>query len=73
MLTIPVERVDIQKFDTAGAFYSVALKRHPKKHALDRFLKEDKTIQASEMLIEFRDAVKEAVEKLPCRSKQTCV
>ncbi|XP_026134221.1 cyclic GMP-AMP synthase-like [Carassius auratus] len=65
MLTIPVERVDIQKFDTAGAFYSVALKRHPKKHALDRFLKEDKTIQASEMLIEFRDAVKEAVEKLP--------
>uniref|UniRef100_A0A672NU78 Cyclic GMP-AMP synthase n=1 Tax=Sinocyclocheilus grahami TaxID=75366 RepID=A0A672NU78_SINGR len=37
----------------------VALKRHPNKHALHRFLNEDKTIQASEMLSEFRDAVKE--------------
>uniref|UniRef100_A0A672P060 Cyclic GMP-AMP synthase n=1 Tax=Sinocyclocheilus grahami TaxID=75366 RepID=A0A672P060_SINGR len=51
----------------------VALKRHPNKHALHRFLNEDKTIQASEMLSEFRDAVKEAVQKLPCRSKQTCI
>ncbi len=68
MLTIPVERVDIQKFDEAGAFYSIALKRH-KTHPLDRFLNEDKTIQASKMLSEFRDAVKEAVEKLSCRSK----
>uniref|UniRef100_A0A672NSN3 Cyclic GMP-AMP synthase n=1 Tax=Sinocyclocheilus grahami TaxID=75366 RepID=A0A672NSN3_SINGR len=40
--------------------FSVALKRHPNKHALHRFLNEDKTIQASEMLSEFRDAVKEA-------------
>ncbi|XP_043110514.1 cyclic GMP-AMP synthase [Puntigrus tetrazona] len=65
MLTIPVERVDIQEFDEAGAFYSIALKRHPKRHPLDKFLNEDKTIQASEMLGEFRDAVKKAVEKLP--------
>uniref|UniRef100_A0A672P0E7 Cyclic GMP-AMP synthase n=1 Tax=Sinocyclocheilus grahami TaxID=75366 RepID=A0A672P0E7_SINGR len=43
----------------------VALKRHPNKHALHRFLNEDKTIQASEMLSEFRDAVKEAVKKKP--------
>ncbi|KAF4105815.1 cyclic GMP-AMP synthase [Onychostoma macrolepis] len=64
MLTIPVERVDIQEFGEAGAFYSIALKRH-KRHPLDRFLNEDKTIQASEMLSEFRDAVKKAVEKLP--------
>ncbi|XP_016132365.1 cyclic GMP-AMP synthase-like [Sinocyclocheilus grahami] len=65
MMTIPVERVDIQEFDEAGAFYSIALKRHTKRHPLDRFLNEDKTIQASEMLSEFRDAVKKAVEKLP--------
>ncbi|XP_042592929.1 cyclic GMP-AMP synthase isoform X2 [Cyprinus carpio] len=64
MLTIPVERVDIQEFDEAGAFYSIALKRH-QRHPLDRFLNEDKTIRASEMLSEFRDAVKKAVEKLP--------
>lgn len=68
MLTIPVERVDIQEFDEAGAFYSIALKRH-QRHPLDRFLNEDKTIRASEMLSEFRDAVKKAVEKLPCRSQ----
>lgn len=65
MLTIPVERVDIREFDEAGAFYSIALKRHPTRHPLDRFLNEDKTIQASEMMSEFRDAVKKAVEKLP--------
>ncbi|KAK7140249.1 hypothetical protein R3I94_012761 [Phoxinus phoxinus] len=64
MLTIPVERVDLEQFDTAGAFYSVALKRHPNRHPLDIFLNEDKTIQASKMLSEFRDAVKESVEKL---------
>ncbi|XP_056092939.1 cyclic GMP-AMP synthase [Rhinichthys klamathensis goyatoka] len=64
MLTIPVERVDLEQFDEAGAFYSVALKRHPNRHPLDIFLNEDKTIQASKMLSEFRDAVKEAVEKL---------
>ncbi|XP_067277995.1 cyclic GMP-AMP synthase [Pseudorasbora parva] len=69
MLTIPVERVDIDPFDEAGAFYSVALKRHPNKHPLDIFLNEDKTIQASKMLSEFRDAVKEAVENLQCRYK----
>ncbi|XP_056327073.1 cyclic GMP-AMP synthase [Danio aesculapii] len=63
MLTVPVERVDIQMFDEAGAFYSIALKRHPNKHPLDKFLNEDKTIQASDMLNEFRDAVKKAVEK----------
>ncbi|XP_073691108.1 cyclic GMP-AMP synthase [Garra rufa] len=64
MLTIPVERVDIQKFDEAGAFYTVALKRHPNKHPLDVFLNEDKTIQASEMLNEFRDAIKKVLDKL---------
>ncbi|XDV50353.1 hypothetical protein PO909_019424 [Leuciscus waleckii] len=63
MLTIPVERVDLEQFDKAGAFYSVALKRHP-THPLDIFLNDDKTIQASKMLSEFRDAVKEAVVKL---------
>ncbi|XP_051771739.1 cyclic GMP-AMP synthase [Ctenopharyngodon idella] len=63
MLTIPVERVNIERFDEAGAFYSVALKRHP-NNPLNRFLNEDKTIQASKMLSEFRDAVKEALGKL---------
>lgn len=65
MLTVPVERVDIEKFNDNEAFYSIALKRHP-KHPLDRFLNEDKTIRASEMLNEFRDGVKEAVESLKC-------
>lgn len=67
MLTIPVERVNIERFDEAGAFYSVALKRHP-NNPLNRFLNEDKTIQASKMLSEFRDAVKEALGKLQCKS-----
>ncbi|XP_051508266.1 cyclic GMP-AMP synthase-like [Myxocyprinus asiaticus] len=64
MLTIPVERVDIQNFSDNGAFYSVALKRSPNKHPLNKFLNEDKTIRASEMLSEFRDAVKDALERL---------
>ncbi|XP_051945441.1 cyclic GMP-AMP synthase-like [Xyrauchen texanus] len=64
MLTIPVERVDLQNVNDNGAFYSVALKRNPKKHPLSKFLNKDKTIQASEMLSEFRDAVKDAVETL---------
>ncbi|KAL1262933.1 hypothetical protein QQF64_005672 [Cirrhinus molitorella] len=69
MLTIPVERVNIQNFDEAGAFYTVALKRNPNKHLLDRFLNEDKTIKASEMLHEFREAIKKAVKKLPNKDK----
>ncbi|KAI7805301.1 cyclic GMP-AMP synthase [Triplophysa rosa] len=79
MLTIPVERVDTQEFNDNGAFYSIALKRHPNKHPLDRFLNEDKTIRASEMLNEFRHGVKEAVESLKSiynivvqRKKQKC-
>ncbi|XP_051504166.1 cyclic GMP-AMP synthase-like [Myxocyprinus asiaticus] len=64
MLTIPVKRVDIQNFSDNGAFYSVALKRDPNKHPLYKFLNEDKTIRASEMLSEFRDGVKKAVKPL---------
>ena len=67
MLAVSVESVDIQPFGEDGAFYSVAMKRH-QKHPLDRFLNEDKTIRASEMLKEFRDKVKEAAAKLPCKS-----
>lgn len=67
MLAVPVERVDIQSFGEDGAFYSVAMKRH-KKHPLDRFLDEDKTIRACEMLTEFREKVKEAADKLQCKS-----
>ncbi|XP_026870589.2 cyclic GMP-AMP synthase [Electrophorus electricus] len=65
MLTIPVERVDVHNFGEDGAFYSVAMKRHTQKHPLDRFLNEDKTIKANEMLQEFRDKVKEVVGKIP--------
>ncbi|XP_052007486.1 cyclic GMP-AMP synthase [Xyrauchen texanus] len=64
MLTIPVKRVDIQNFNDNAAFYSVALKRDPNKHLLYKFLNEDKTIRASEMLSEFRDGIKEAVKPL---------
>lgn len=67
MLTIPVERVDIQEFNDNGAFYSIALKRLSNKHPLNRFLNEEKTIRASEMLNEFRNGVKEAVELLECK------
>lgn len=69
MLTVNVERVDIQPINDNGAFYSIALKRNPKKHVLEKFLNDDKTIRASEMLKEFRDGVKEAVESLKCRCK----
>ncbi|XP_055025365.2 cyclic GMP-AMP synthase [Misgurnus anguillicaudatus] len=69
MLTIPVERVDIQRFNGSGAFYSVALKRLPNKHPLTRFLNDDRTIRASEMLNEFRDGVKEAMDLLSFRDK----
>ncbi|XP_076830960.1 cyclic GMP-AMP synthase isoform X4 [Brachyhypopomus gauderio] len=63
MLTIPVERVEVQHFGEEGAFYSVAMKRQ--KHPLNRFLNEDNTIKASEMLAEFRDKVKEVVPTIP--------
>lgn len=64
MLTVRVERVDLQPFSNNGAFYSVKMKRHSPKHSLDKFLNEDNTIKASEMLKEFREKIKEAVEKM---------
>ncbi|XP_066535309.1 cyclic GMP-AMP synthase [Hoplias malabaricus] len=64
MMAVSVERVDIQPFGDDGAFYSVAMKRH-QTHVLDKFLNDDKTIRASEMLQEFRESVKEVTNKLP--------
>ncbi|XP_076830958.1 cyclic GMP-AMP synthase isoform X2 [Brachyhypopomus gauderio] len=58
-----VKRVEVQHFGEEGAFYSVAMKRQ--KHPLNRFLNEDNTIKASEMLAEFRDKVKEVVPTIP--------
>lgn len=62
MLTIPIDRVDIKPFGDDGAFYSVALKRG--KSPLDRFMKEDNTIVASEMLKNFREEVKKCVKTM---------
>ncbi|TRY95762.1 hypothetical protein DNTS_026442, partial [Danionella cerebrum] len=77
MLTVPVERVDIQEFNEDGAFYSVTLKRHNQHTWLYKFLNEDCTIRASEMLLEFRDGIKKALEQLdknivPTRKKAKC-
>ncbi|KAG9337987.1 hypothetical protein JZ751_027324 [Albula glossodonta] len=65
MLALPVDRVELHKFDSDGAFYSVALKRTPRDNPLRCFLNEDNTIAASRMLSEFRDHVKQAVDAFP--------
>lgn len=65
MLTVPINRVDIQPFTDDGAFYSVALKRG--KTPLDKFRKEDHTISGSEILLEFRNEVKKCVKKIECK------
>ncbi|XP_060782025.1 cyclic GMP-AMP synthase isoform X2 [Neoarius graeffei] len=64
MLTVRVDRVTLQPFSDDGAFYSVKMKRHTQRHPLDKFLKEDNTIMASEMLKEFHEKVKDAVKAL---------
>lgn len=66
MLTVRVDRVSLHPFSEDGAFYSVEMKRH-NRHTLDKFVNEDNTIMASEMLKEFRDKVKDAVPTLPCK------
>lgn len=66
MLTVHVDRVTLHPFSKEGAFYSVEMKRH-KQHPLDKFVKDDNTIMASQMLKEFRDKVKEVVPQLPCK------
>ncbi|TSK22712.1 Sialin [Bagarius yarrelli] len=63
MLTIRVDRVNLQPFTENGAFYSVEMKRLPEKHLLMKFVKEGK-LMASEMLNEFREKIKEAATAL---------
>ncbi|KAJ8360093.1 hypothetical protein SKAU_G00166180 [Synaphobranchus kaupii] len=66
MLAIRVDRVKLQQFDLEGAFYSVALKRTPRDDPLRCFLQEDDNIiSASNMLNEFREHVKKAVQSFP--------
>ncbi|XP_071767982.2 cyclic GMP-AMP synthase [Centroberyx gerrardi] len=60
MLTIPIDRVNIEPFGDDGAFYRVALKRG--KCYLDEFRKEDDTLPASEILKEFRKEVMKSVK-----------
>ncbi|XP_067092955.1 cyclic GMP-AMP synthase [Osmerus mordax] len=62
MLTVPVTRVAVKKFGDDGAFYSAALKRG--KHPLNRFMHEDDTISAFDMLKEFRKEVKACVKSI---------
>ncbi|KAB5581661.1 hypothetical protein PHYPO_G00178320 [Pangasianodon hypophthalmus] len=69
MLTVRVERVKLLPFSEDGAFYSVEMKRHTPRHPLDKFVNEEKTIKASEMLKAFREKVKEAVATLPYEVK----
>ncbi|MBN3320278.1 CGAS synthase, partial [Atractosteus spatula] len=65
MLTVPVQRVEIEQFDTTGAFYRVAFKRNPQRNPLQRFVLSGGTISASGMLNEFRSQVKQATETMP--------
>ncbi|KAF5910115.1 cyclic GMP-AMP synthase [Clarias magur] len=65
MLTVRVDRVRLEPFSDDGAFYSVEMKRQSSRHPLDKFVNEDKTIMASEMLNDFRQKIKEAVGTLP--------
>ncbi|KAI5616259.1 cyclic GMP-AMP synthase [Silurus asotus] len=65
MMTIRVERVNLQPFSDNGAFYRVEMKRHTQRHPLEQFVNEDNTIMASKMLTDFREKVKEAVKALP--------
>ncbi|MBN3304808.1 CGAS synthase, partial [Amia calva] len=60
MLTVPVQRVELQEFDSEGAFYSVSFKRNPQKRPLDRFVLNDRTISANKMLKDFRNHIKQA-------------
>uniref|UniRef100_A0A3Q2PBB4 Cyclic GMP-AMP synthase n=1 Tax=Fundulus heteroclitus TaxID=8078 RepID=A0A3Q2PBB4_FUNHE len=62
MLPMPVERVDIKPFGTDGAFYTVALKRGGSP--LLKF-QQNEVLSASEMLKEFREAVKKFAKKFP--------
>ncbi|XP_033875156.2 cyclic GMP-AMP synthase [Acipenser ruthenus] len=59
MLTVPVHRVQLEQFDSNGAFYSVSFKRNPKTPLVDFVLK-DGTLSAHNMLVEFRKHVIEA-------------
>ncbi|XP_041107983.1 cyclic GMP-AMP synthase [Polyodon spathula] len=61
MLTIPVHRVQLEQFDSGGAFYSVSFKRNPRS-PLEHFLLKDGTLSAHNMLFEFRKHVKEATK-----------
>lgn len=67
MMTIQVERMNLQPFSQDGAYYSVEMKRHTQRHPLDKYVNEDRTIRASEMLKDFRDKIKEAVDSLHCK------
>lgn len=66
MLTVKVNRGTVHPYSEDGAFYTVQMKRDPKS-LLSKFLNDD-IIKASEMLNEFREEVKKAVEPL----KNTC-
>ncbi|XP_062851472.1 cyclic GMP-AMP synthase [Trichomycterus rosablanca] len=63
MLTVNINRATVNPYSEDGAFYSVEMKRDPKS-LLNKFLDEKGTIKASEMLEEFREEVKKAVEPL---------
>ena len=67
MLTVPIDRVDLQPFGADGAFYRVALKRgeSPLKCFMqedDTLKKDDNTLSAHDMLKEFRKEVKKCVK-----------
>ncbi|XP_047668415.1 cyclic GMP-AMP synthase isoform X2 [Tachysurus fulvidraco] len=64
MMTVSVERVKLQPFSEDGAFYSVEMKRNL-KHPLNKFVNDDNTIMASEMLKDFREKIKHVISSLP--------
>ncbi|KAK3554226.1 hypothetical protein QTP70_020191 [Hemibagrus guttatus] len=64
MLTVRLDRVNLQPYSEDGAYYSVEMKRRNPKHPLDKFVNDDGTIRASEMLKDFREKIKEVVDSL---------
>lgn len=60
MISVPVDRVEVQPFGESGAFYSVSLKRG--KSPLKKFQLENDILSASQALEEFREEVKKSIK-----------
>uniref|UniRef100_A0A8C8RT27 Cyclic GMP-AMP synthase n=1 Tax=Pelusios castaneus TaxID=367368 RepID=A0A8C8RT27_9SAUR len=63
MLTMPAPRVKLEPCEQgSGAFFYARLKRNPKRYYLNKYLSEDKTLEACKMLSALRKIIKEFVK-----------